>query len=71
MIRALASAHALLLEAEVELENAVDEVPAYCSESCRFLKAELRYVIKRLGHIGKVVGQSDGSRVKPGQGVAS
>ena len=51
----LALAHGSLLKAVGELEEAIEEAPAYSVEALRFLKIELREVVRRVENARKVL----------------
>lgn len=53
---ALSRAHAHLVLAIDELEQAVEEAPRYATESLRFLQHELKDAGRRIGNVEKVIG---------------
>lgn len=59
---ALSRAHAHLVNAVDELEQAAEEVPAYATESLRFLRRELEDAGRRIKNVERVVGAAVGER---------
>lgn len=55
----LSRAHAHLTKAVGELEDAIEEVPAYSVEAVRFLRREVQEAIRRLGNCRKVLGDQN------------
>ena len=51
----LALAHASLLKAVGELEDAIEEAPAYSVEALRFLKVELSEIVRRVENARRVL----------------
>ena len=51
----LALAHGSLLKATRELEDAIEEAPAYSVEALRFLKVELAEIVRRVENARRVL----------------
>lgn len=51
----LSRAAELIEQAVAEIEDAGDDVPAFSVDALRFLKAELKVSIRRIGNVRKVL----------------